>query len=124
MGDLEGFLVSWYRQPLFASLARREGMVEALIDIRRRNDPSELARSLRGMGTGSQPSLWGELAGLRIPTLAVSGGMDERYAGIASRMANSSPRVRAAVVPGAGHNVRLEAPEAYLALLQRFLEPL
>lgn len=124
MGDLEGFLVSWYRQPLFASLARREGMVEALIDIRRRNDPSELARSLRGMGTGSQPSLWGELAGLRIPTLAVSGGMDERYAGIASRMANSSPRVRAAVVPGAGHNVRLEAPEAYLALLQGFLEPL
>jgi 2-succinyl-6-hydroxy-2,4-cyclohexadiene-1-carboxylate synthase len=123
-GDLEDFLVNWYRQPLFASLALREGMVEALIDIRRRNDPRELARSLRGMGTGSQPSLWEELAGLRTPTLAVAGGSDERYVGIASRMASSSPHVRAAVVPGAGHNVRLEAPEAYLALLQGFLETL
>jgi 2-succinyl-6-hydroxy-2,4-cyclohexadiene-1-carboxylate synthase len=123
-GDLEGFLVSWYRQPLFASLARREGMVEALIDTRRRNDPRELARSLRGMGTGSQPSLWGELAGLRIPTLAIAGGLDERYVGIANRMASSSPRVRVGVVPGAGHNVRLEAPEAYLASLQGFLQTL
>jgi 2-succinyl-6-hydroxy-2,4-cyclohexadiene-1-carboxylate synthase len=123
-GDLDGFLASWYRQPLFASLARREGMVEALIDTRRRNDPRELARSLRGMGTGSQPSLWGELAGLRIPTLAVAGGLDERYVGIANRMASSSPRVRVGVVPGAGHNVRLEAPEAYLASLQGFLQTL
>jgi 2-succinyl-6-hydroxy-2,4-cyclohexadiene-1-carboxylate synthase len=123
-GELEYFLVNWYRQALFASLSRREGMIERLIEARRRNDPGELARSLRGMGAGSQPSLCEELAWLRVPTLAVAGGLDERYAAIASRMAGSSPSVRAIVVPGAGHNVRLEAPEAYLALLQDFLQSL
>lgn len=120
-GDLETFLADWYRQPLFASLARREGLVEKVVEARRSNDPGELARSLRGMGAGSQPSLWGELAGLQIPTLAVAGELDERYVGIASRMATLNPRLRTAVVAGVGHNIRLEAPEAYLTLLQDFL---
>ncbi len=121
-GDFVDFLVGWYRQPLFASLARYEGLVEKIIAARRRNDPAELARSLRGMGAGCQPSLWGELGELQAPTLAFAGELDEKYVGISRRMAALNPRVRAAVVPSAGHNVRLEAPEAYLALLQTFLE--
>ena len=121
-GDFEDFLAGWYRQSLFASLSRREGLVEKTIEVRRRNDPGELARSLRGMGAGSQPSLWEELAGLRVPALAVAGEMDEKYAGISRRMAALNPGVQTAIVPGAGHNVHLEAPEAYLALLQDFLE--
>ena len=67
------------------------------------------------------PSLWGELAALRMPALAVAGELDESYVEISARMAAVSPRVRAAVVPGAGHNVRLENPEAYLASLKRLL---
>ncbi len=121
-GDFEDFLANWYRQPLFASLSRHERLVEAMIEDRSHNDPGELARSLRGMGAGNQPSSWRELAGLRVPILAVAGALDEKYAEIAHRMAAINPRVRTAVVPGAGHNVHLEAPEAYLALLQDFLE--
>ncbi len=121
-GDFEGFLADWYRQPLFASLSRHEGLVQKIIEARRRNDPAELARSLRGMGAGSQPSLWEVLAGLQVPTLAVAGALDEKYAGISRRMAVLNPGMRTAVVPGAGHNIHLEAPEAYLALLQDFLE--
>ena len=37
-------------------------------------------------------------------------------------MTTLNPRLRTVVVPGAGHNVRLEAPEAYLALLQDLLK--
>ena len=120
-GDLEAFLADWYRQPLFASLARHEGLMEAMIEARSQNDPRELARSLRGIGTGSQPSLWGELGALQAPALTVAGALDEKYVGIASRMANLNPLMRTAVVPGAGHNVRLEAPKTYLALLQNLL---
>jgi 2-succinyl-6-hydroxy-2,4-cyclohexadiene-1-carboxylate synthase len=123
-GDLAGFLEDWYRQPLFASLARREGLLRETLEARLRNDPAELARSLRGMGTGDQPSLWDELGALQVPTLAVTGELDARYAGISVRMASLSPRIRAAVVTGAGHNVRLEEPEEYLALLERFLDTL
>ena len=121
-GDLASFLEAWYRQPLFASLARREGLLRETIEARMRNDRGELARSLRSLGTGNQPSLWEELGALQVPALAVAGDLDERYAGISTRMASLSPRIRAAVVPGAGHNVHLESPEAYLALLKRFLD--
>ncbi|MDP8899869.1 MAG: alpha/beta fold hydrolase, partial [Actinomycetota bacterium] len=63
-GDLQGFLREWYRQPIFAPLARDEDLLRRTIEDRLRNDPAELAKSLRGMGTGSQPSLWGELPNL------------------------------------------------------------
>lgn len=116
--DLQDFLVDWYGQPLFASLARREGLVHKTIEARLRNRPEELAVSLRGMGAGNQPSLWGELEGLAVPKIAVAGALDGKFAGISRRMQTASPHVRATVVPGAGHNVRLEAPEVYLKLLQ------
>jgi 2-succinyl-6-hydroxy-2,4-cyclohexadiene-1-carboxylate synthase len=121
-GDLEGFLDDWYWQPVFASLARDEDRLRTTIEARLRNDPTELARSLRGMGTGQQPSLWSELGALRVPALAVAGELDEKYVAVARRMGSINPLVRAAVVTGAGHSVRLEAPEAYLALLERFLD--
>ncbi len=70
------------------------------------------------MGTGSQPSLWGELAELEVQALAVAGELDGKYAGIAARMASLSPNMQAVIVPRAGHNVRLEAPGAYLNLLR------
>lgn len=123
-GDFGGFLADWYRQPLFASLARREGILERTVEARMRNDPAELARSLRSMGTGDQPSLWNELGALRVPTLVVAGELDEKYARISARMASLGPRIEAATVPGVGHNVRLEAPGEYLALLERFLDAL
>jgi 2-succinyl-6-hydroxy-2,4-cyclohexadiene-1-carboxylate synthase len=120
-GDFENFLRDWYRQPLFSSLAQEGGLLRRTIEARRRNDPSELARSLRGMGTGSQPSLWDDLEGLAVPALAVAGELDEKYAGISSRMASISPKVEPVVVPGVGHNAHDEAPVEYVALLGRFL---
>jgi 2-succinyl-6-hydroxy-2,4-cyclohexadiene-1-carboxylate synthase len=121
-GDLASFLREWYRQPLFESLALRQVLLRETIEARMRNDPGELAKSLRGMGTGSQPSLWGELAELEAPALAVAGELDKKYAAISTRMASITPRIRAAIVPGAGHNVRLETPETYCALLTHFLD--
>ena len=119
-GDFEGFLRDWYRQPLFAPLARDEGLLQRTIAVRRRNDPEELARSLRGIGTGSQPPLWGELKGLAVPTLAVAGELDEKYAAISLRMAEISPRVEPVSMPGVGHNVHDEAPTKYVSTLERF----
>jgi 2-succinyl-6-hydroxy-2,4-cyclohexadiene-1-carboxylate synthase len=123
-GDFEEFLEDWYRQPLFASLARDERLVKRTIEARRRNDPGELARSLRGMGTGSQPSLWVELEGLAVPALSVAGALDRKYAGISSRMAGLSPWMESIVVPETGHNVHGETTAAYISLIARFLDGL
>jgi 2-succinyl-6-hydroxy-2,4-cyclohexadiene-1-carboxylate synthase len=75
------------------------------------NGPDKLARSLRGMGLGSQPSLWEELARLWVPALAVAGELDGKFVRVSRRMAALSPNVCVAVVPG-----------AYLALLKRFFD--
>jgi 2-succinyl-6-hydroxy-2,4-cyclohexadiene-1-carboxylate synthase len=123
-GDFEKFLRDWYGQPLFSPLARDEELLRRTIEARQRNDPSELARSLQGMGRGSQPSLWEELEGLAVPALAVAGELDGKYARISSRMASISPKVRPVVVPGVGHNAHAEAPAQYAVLLGRFLDRL
>lgn len=118
----EAFLRDWYRQPLFASLARDRTLLQRTIEARRRNDPIELARSLRGMGTGSQPSLWGELESLTVPSLAAAGALDEKYAAISSRMAVINSQIESRSVRGAGHNVHDEALAEYVALLERFVD--
>jgi 2-succinyl-6-hydroxy-2,4-cyclohexadiene-1-carboxylate synthase len=120
-GDLRGFLEDWYRQPLFAPLARDRDLLRRTIEDKMRNSPAGLAASLRGMGTGSQPSLWAELPDLRVPALSVAGELDEKFVGISRRMASLAPAMRPAVVPGAGHNVHAEAPGPFLSLLRRFL---
>lgn len=121
-GDFREFLRDWYRQPLFAPLARDEDLLRRTIEDKLRNDPAELARSLRGMGTGSQGSIWGELPKLRVPALAAAGELDEKFVGISHRMASLCPPMRLALVPGAGHNAHDEAPGEYIALLRGFLE--
>ena len=122
--DFEAFLRDWYEQPIFASLARDEEGLRRAVQARLRNDTGELARSLRGMGTGVQPSLWEDLAGISVPVLAVAGELDEKFVGISQRMAALSPRVQTVAVPGAGHVVHAEALERYAGLLREFLSGL
>lgn len=120
---LEAFVEEWYRQPLFASLRRREDLLGRTVRHRLSNDPHELARSLRAMGTGNQRPLWDDLEKLAVPTLAVVGELDEKYSAICSRMREECG-VPVARVPGAGHNVHLEAPDEYTRLLRGFLKAL
>lgn len=120
--DFGQFLEDWYRQPLFTSLARDEKLLRRTIEARLHNDPVELAKSLRGIGTGSQPSLWEKLSELQVPTLAVAGERDEKFVGINRLKEAESPMISFASVSDAGHNVHDEALEPYISLLQDFLE--
>ena len=115
------FIEEWYRQPLFETLQRRKDLLERMIASRMTNSPREIARSLRGMGTGRQPALWDVLGDIRAPVLAVAGALDGRYAEIAQRMGVLMPKCRAAIIPNAGHNVHAEYPSAYTDLIKDFL---
>lgn len=123
--DLREFVEDWYRQPLFATLARDEELLRRTVESRLHNDPHELARSLRAMGTGSQPSLWEELPELKVPTLAVAGEEDEKFVRIAREMERVSVEVQVVMIPGAGHVVHAEATEKCVKIarvLQKRLE--
>jgi len=118
---LEPFLKDWYRQPLFHSIGRNEARFGALMDRRRRNDPAGLARSLRLMGTGSQPSLWPRLPAIPFPWLAVAGELDSRYRKTTKDMVSLSENGRLVTIPDAGHNTHFENPEAFSRTLWEFL---
>ena len=74
--ELESFVHEWYSQPLFKSLKRDKQSFEKLFYRRLNNDPSGLARSLRYMGTGTQPPLWERLLEIRSPSLLIAGEQD------------------------------------------------
>ena len=119
-GDLDAFLRDWYRQPLFASLARHD-LIEEMVGRRRTNDSEELARALRGLSPGRQPSLWPHLGDLSVPTLVLTGALDDKYADITAEAAARMPGARRVLVPEAGHNVHAERPQAFLSRLVHFL---
>jgi pimeloyl-ACP methyl ester carboxylesterase len=66
-------------------------------------------------------SYWEEWRGLTVPTLLVRGEEGEVSRADAEEMAASSPVVETVAVPDAGHDVHLDAPEAWRAALERFL---
>jgi 2-succinyl-6-hydroxy-2,4-cyclohexadiene-1-carboxylate synthase len=105
-GDVDGFLESWLRRPLFEKLGGAADRAE-----RRRNSAAGLASSLRLCGTGTQEPLWDALPTIRCPVLGLAGTDDTRFAGHALRMARAVPSGVASLVPGGGHAVHLAQPD-------------
>jgi 2-succinyl-6-hydroxy-2,4-cyclohexadiene-1-carboxylate synthase len=119
-GDWETFLARWYAQPLFRTLATNKKHLEQTIEQRRHNKPRELARTLRGLGTGTQPSLWNELSKIE-PVLLVVGEHDAKFRAIAGQMQAHQFQAQIAVVSHAGHNVHKEQPDAFAEIVRAFL---
>lgn len=124
-GGVPAFVDEWERLPLFASQAALPADVRAALRAQRlRNAPAGLASSLRGAGTGAQPSFWERLPELAIPTLLLAGALDAKFTAIAERMAAALPCATLRVVPGAGHTVHLERPDVFDALVLEFVNDL
>ena len=112
----------WQDIPLFASHAALPADVRAALRARRLcNTPAGLAAALRGMGTGRQESLWSRLSELTMPTLLITGQLDIKFATINRQMAALMPSARHHSLPGAGHTVHLERPQAFAELVVGFL---
>ena len=121
-GSLEAFVAEWESQPLFASQDSLPAAVRAAQrEQRLSNCPEALAACLRGLGTGMQPSLWNGLPHLSVPALLIAGAEDEKFVRLNRMMSQSMPAATLALVQGAGHNVHLEQPAEWLALVEGML---
>lgn len=83
--------------------------------------PHGLANSLRGMGTGVQPSLWDDLSTLNIPVQLIAGEYDAKFIRLTQQMANLLPTSQLDIIPKAGHTAHLENPAVFNEILQGFL---
>ena len=119
---IESFVDYWESIPLFASQQRLPiERQQALRHQRLRNRPQGLANSLRGMGTGVQPSLWQDLDALNLSVLLLAGELDTKFVGIARQMYDLLPDAQLLIVPDAGHTVHLEQPGAFQRGVMDFL---
>lgn len=112
---IDEFAQRWAQTPVLAGVSE-EVATRAHAD-RLRSTPAGLARSLRGLGTGALPPLWERLGELTLPVTLITGERDQKFASIATEMAALLPEAEHVVVPGVGHAVHLEAPEAVAAII-------
>jgi 2-succinyl-6-hydroxy-2,4-cyclohexadiene-1-carboxylate synthase len=112
---LADFVTRWRAQPLFAG---EPGDVRAAaVADQLRNSPSGLAAALRGLGTGAMQPVWGRLGELSVPVTVLAGERDQKFVGLGRRLVQRLPDASLEIVPGAGHGLLLEAPEAVAAAL-------
>ncbi|MEI4791108.1 2-succinyl-6-hydroxy-2,4-cyclohexadiene-1-carboxylate synthase [Bacillus sp. FJAT-53060] len=119
---LAQFVDFWENIPLFASqkslpadrLAQlREGRLKA--------NPLGLARSLEGIGTGSQPSMWQALKHIKQPVLFICGTLDEKFCHIAKRMQQELECSQLTMAEHAGHTVHVEQPHFFGKIVSEFI---
>lgn len=116
--ELEGvaaFAGRWQDQLLFAGTAP-EAARRQREDILR-CEPAEIAATLRTVGTGTMEPLWDRLTTLDLPTTVVVGERDKKFVELAKRLVATLPQARLVVLPGAGHGIPREAPQALAELL-------
>ena len=120
----------WAGLPLFESQRNlTNDQRERLRAGRLANDTESLALSFERAGAHVMPSRQEsmralcELAAKGIPVSYLAGELDAKYCKVlAVLQAESRGAVSCRVVPNAGHNIHLEQPEAFGAILEEVVE--
>jgi 2-succinyl-6-hydroxy-2,4-cyclohexadiene-1-carboxylate synthase len=114
---VDTFIDEWLANPLFAGLTD----ATAQRADRLRNSPAGLAASLRATGTGTQAPLWDRLGEIECPVLVLVGEHDAKFTELGHRLVDGLSRSELVVVPGAGHSVYLEQPDATVDAIAAWL---
>lgn len=115
--DVQWFSETWAKLDIFKTQQSLPVKVQQQVQRRRLlNSPHALAFTLEGSGQGSMPYVGHRLSELTMPVCYISGELDTKYTAIGAQYFGDVHRI----VPKVGHNVHVEAPEAYGQILERF----
>lgn len=117
--DFYAFLVAWYNQAIFKNLKQHPNF-ENLIKSRVGNNPLELAKSLRYMGTGSQLSLWQKIEYNEIPLLLLVGEKDDKFKAINAEMACICNVAYIKIIKDCDHNIHFEKMDLWVSSVRKF----
>ncbi|MGM7702500.1 2-succinyl-6-hydroxy-2,4-cyclohexadiene-1-carboxylate synthase [Pseudalkalibacillus sp. Hm43] len=120
---IEAFVDFWEAIPLFRTqLTYLSSEERARLHASRLNNSEVgLANSLRGIGTGVQPSWWDHLHQFEVPTTLIVGQLDAKFVKIAKEMLRLLPDGELVAIEDAGHTVHLEQPEAFSQTVHNIL---
>ena len=119
---ITSFVDAWEKIALFDSQIRLPVDVQQAIRKERlAQSEAGLAGSLRGIGTGMQPSNWPYLAGLDVPVLLITGSMDEKFCRIASEMQALLRNAQHVTVNDVGHAIHVENPSEFATIVEKYI---
>lgn len=117
------FMDYWESLPLFAGLSKLSPELREALRARRLANTAEgLAGALECLGLGVQPDYWPELQRQRLPTLLLTGSLDQKFTDTARRMAAELPVVWRRTFEGCTHAPHLEVPEEYAGEVLSFIQ--
>jgi len=117
---IESFVQFWENIPLFDTQKKLPAIQRERIRKERLNQRIEgLAGSLRGIGTGSQPSMWEALESLSFPMTCVVGALDEKYVHLAKDMRAKNKNIEIIEVPATGHAIHVEKPRVFATIIEK-----
>jgi 2-succinyl-6-hydroxy-2,4-cyclohexadiene-1-carboxylate synthase len=120
--DLVAFVEYWENIPLFHSQKRLPTQLRQMIRSKRlQSDKNGLILSLKGMGTGSQPSWWNKLNELQCPVCLIVGSLDSKFVLIANEMKMLIKNATLEVFEEVGHAIHVEHPEKFGTIVIAFL---
>ncbi|HLR67851.1 2-succinyl-6-hydroxy-2,4-cyclohexadiene-1-carboxylate synthase [Virgibacillus alimentarius] len=119
---LIAFVHYWENIPLFHTQKRLSAVVQQSIRQERLAQTEEgLARSLRYMGNGKQPSWWSELTRFEKPVLLVVGSDDQKFIQINKRMKKRIKSSDLVIVDNSGHAIHVEQPKIFGKIVTAFI---
>jgi 2-succinyl-6-hydroxy-2,4-cyclohexadiene-1-carboxylate synthase len=109
IAGLEIFVNDWEKLPLFYTQYELDKSIKkAIRDMRLRQNPLRLAKTLRDYGTGQMPNLWPKLNQIKVPTCIIVGILDGKFCKIAKRMETMIQNTELNEVEQSGHTVHVE----------------
>lgn len=119
---VKSFVDFWTDIPLFQSQKSLPAVKQkSIYQQRLNNSPVGLANSLRGLGTGVQPSNWSYLDKIECPVLLAAGEWDEKFVFIAQEMKKRIEKSGFFKINGAGHAIHVEQPRKFGKIVSEFL---
>ncbi|MGE6488073.1 2-succinyl-6-hydroxy-2,4-cyclohexadiene-1-carboxylate synthase [Paenisporosarcina sp. NPDC076898] len=115
---LSSFIDFWQDIPLFQSQKKLDEIkLQSIREDRMQQTASGLWNSLKGMGTGRQPSYWFRLNELKIPVTIITGELDEKFTIIGKQMTKQIQNSQHLEVSEAGHAIHVENPVQFATII-------
>lgn len=111
---IEEVLADWYQQAVFADLSPTQR--QALIKLRRQNNPQGIADMLESTSLAKQPFLAEKLHQLNCPYRYFCGERDQKFRSVSQQYA-----LPLTLIENAGHNAHRENPTGFATALHHFL---
>lgn len=121
--DYNQFIDNWGNQDFFSKQKIRNTTgFKKQRDIRKSQNPYQLALSLQNLGLGNMPNLWDKISYFNFPVLIICGAEDEKYCEISLKLHSKIKNAIIQMIPNSGHAPQIDQPIITSKLIQKFIK--